>query len=132
VRLLLTSGGVTNTSIRDALVHLLGKPIGDSTALWVLGPADRLRGRELEDEQRGDPAQRPARRAPAAPPDAPRIARSAWWQRSSLPARGQCAWPKATSRQVVRLLTQQDGKRRAAPRARSTAVFGMVGTPIMP
>jgi len=35
VRLLLTSGGVTNTSIRDALVDLLGKPIGDSSALCI-------------------------------------------------------------------------------------------------
>jgi dipeptidase E len=35
LKLLLTSGGVTNTSIRDALVDLLGKPIADSTALCV-------------------------------------------------------------------------------------------------
>ena len=35
MKLLLTSGGVTNTSIRDALVELLGKPIADSTALCV-------------------------------------------------------------------------------------------------
>jgi dipeptidase E len=35
VRLLLTSGGVTNPSIRDALVELLGKPIGDSNALCI-------------------------------------------------------------------------------------------------
>jgi dipeptidase E len=35
VKLLLTSGGVTNPSIRDALVDLLGKPIADSTALCV-------------------------------------------------------------------------------------------------
>jgi dipeptidase E len=35
VRLLLTSGGVTNTSIRDALVGLLGKPIADSSALCI-------------------------------------------------------------------------------------------------
>ena len=35
MRLLLTSGGVTNPSIRDALVELLGKPIGDSTALCI-------------------------------------------------------------------------------------------------
>jgi len=33
MKLLLTSGGVTNTSIRDALVDLLGKPIDDSSAL---------------------------------------------------------------------------------------------------
>jgi dipeptidase E len=32
-KLLLTSGGVKNTSIRDALVDLLGKPIDDSSAL---------------------------------------------------------------------------------------------------
>jgi dipeptidase E len=35
VRLLLTSGGVTNPSIRDALVDLLGKPIADSRALCI-------------------------------------------------------------------------------------------------
>jgi dipeptidase E len=35
VKLLLTSGGVTNPSIRDALVGLLGKPIADSTALCI-------------------------------------------------------------------------------------------------
>ena len=35
MKLLLTSGGVTNTSIRDALVDLLGKPIAESTALVV-------------------------------------------------------------------------------------------------
>jgi dipeptidase E len=35
LKLLLTSGGVTNTSIRDALVDLLGKPIAESTALCI-------------------------------------------------------------------------------------------------
>jgi dipeptidase E len=35
LKLLLTSGGVTNTSIRDALVDLLGKPIADSAALCI-------------------------------------------------------------------------------------------------
>src|SRR5437764_15461693 len=35
LKLLLTSGGVTNTSIRDALVNLLGKPIEDSTAMCI-------------------------------------------------------------------------------------------------
>ena len=35
MRLLLTSGGVTNTSIRDALVDLLGKPIAESSALCI-------------------------------------------------------------------------------------------------
>jgi dipeptidase E len=35
LKLLLTSGGVTNTSIRDALVGLLGKPIGESSALCI-------------------------------------------------------------------------------------------------
>jgi dipeptidase E len=48
VKLLLTSGGVTNESIRDALVDLLGKPISKSRALCIptahwghpmLGPA---------------------------------------------------------------------------------------------
>ena len=35
MKLLLTSGGVTNPSIHAALVDLLGKPIGDCTALLV-------------------------------------------------------------------------------------------------
>jgi dipeptidase E len=35
LKLLLTSGGVTNASIRDALVELLGKPIAESTALCI-------------------------------------------------------------------------------------------------
>jgi dipeptidase E len=32
MRFLLTSGGITNTSIYDALVDLLGKPIAESSA----------------------------------------------------------------------------------------------------
>jgi dipeptidase E len=35
VKLLLTSGGVTNPSIGDALVELLGKPTAESTALCI-------------------------------------------------------------------------------------------------
>ncbi len=35
MKLLLTSGGVTNASIRDALVDLLGKPIAESHALCI-------------------------------------------------------------------------------------------------
>jgi len=35
MKLLLTSGGVTNASLRQALVDLLGKPIADATALCV-------------------------------------------------------------------------------------------------
>jgi dipeptidase E len=35
MKLLLTSGGVANTSIRDALVDLLGKPIADAGALCI-------------------------------------------------------------------------------------------------
>ncbi|HUQ42107.1 MAG TPA: Type 1 glutamine amidotransferase-like domain-containing protein [Candidatus Limnocylindrales bacterium] len=35
MKLLLTSGGITNTSIRDALVDLLGKPVAESSALCV-------------------------------------------------------------------------------------------------
>lgn len=35
MKLLLTSGGVTNASIRDALVDLLGKPIEEATALCI-------------------------------------------------------------------------------------------------
>lgn len=35
MKLLLTSGGVTNPSIREALVDLLGKPIADSGALCI-------------------------------------------------------------------------------------------------
>src|SRR4051794_762760 len=35
MKLLLTSAGIKNTSIRDALVDLLGKPIADSSALCI-------------------------------------------------------------------------------------------------
>jgi dipeptidase E len=35
VKLLLTSGGITNQSIRDALVDLLGKPMADCAALCI-------------------------------------------------------------------------------------------------
>ena len=51
MKLLLTSGGVTNPSIRAALVDLLGKPIADSTALCIptamyghpsVGPGERV------------------------------------------------------------------------------------------
>ena len=35
MKLLLTSGGVTNPSIRDALVELLGKPIEECDALSI-------------------------------------------------------------------------------------------------
>jgi dipeptidase E len=35
VKLLLTSGGVTNASIQAALVELLGKPVADATALCI-------------------------------------------------------------------------------------------------
>src|SRR3954469_25496019 len=35
LKLLLTSGGIKNTSIRDALVDLLGKPIADCDALCI-------------------------------------------------------------------------------------------------
>ena len=35
MKLLLTSAGIKNTSIRDALVDLLGKPIADSNALCI-------------------------------------------------------------------------------------------------
>ena len=35
MKLLLTSGGVTNDSIRESMVDLLGKPIGDCTALCI-------------------------------------------------------------------------------------------------
>lgn len=35
MKLLLTSAGIKNTSIRDALVDLLGKPIAESSALCI-------------------------------------------------------------------------------------------------
>src|SRR3954465_6396473 len=35
MRLLLTSGGVKNPSIREALVNLLGKPIEEASALCI-------------------------------------------------------------------------------------------------
>jgi dipeptidase E len=44
MRLLLTSGGVSNRSIRDALVGMLGKPIVESTALCVPTGMYAMRG----------------------------------------------------------------------------------------
>lgn len=35
MKLLLTSSGISNTSIHDALVDLLGKPVADSNALFI-------------------------------------------------------------------------------------------------
>ena len=35
MKMLLTSGGVTNPSIENALIELLGKPISRSTALFI-------------------------------------------------------------------------------------------------
>src|SRR3954462_8379652 len=35
MRLLLTSAGISNSSIEDALVDLLGKPIAESNALFI-------------------------------------------------------------------------------------------------
>ena len=35
IRFLLTSAGIKNTSIHDALVDLLGKPIAESNALCI-------------------------------------------------------------------------------------------------
>ncbi|HVU93583.1 MAG TPA: Type 1 glutamine amidotransferase-like domain-containing protein [Puia sp.] len=35
MKLLLTSAGISNNSIRNALISLLGKPIGDSSALFI-------------------------------------------------------------------------------------------------
>jgi dipeptidase E len=35
MRLLLTSAGISNTSIHDTLVDLLGKPIAESNALFI-------------------------------------------------------------------------------------------------
>jgi dipeptidase E len=43
MKLLLTSGGVTNNSIRNALVDLLGKPIAESNALCVPTAVHALR-----------------------------------------------------------------------------------------
>jgi hypothetical protein len=42
MRFLLTSAGINNTSIHDAPVDLLGKPIAESNALCIRG-ARRLR-----------------------------------------------------------------------------------------
>jgi dipeptidase E len=44
VRLLLTSAGIKNASIRDALVDLLGKPIAESSALCIPTASHGMRG----------------------------------------------------------------------------------------
>ena len=62
-KLLLTSGGVTNASIREALVEMLGKPIADSSALCIptamyghprVGPGERA-WRFISGQQPGNP-----------------------------------------------------------------------------
>ena len=35
MRFLLTSAGISNASIHDTLVHLLGKPVAESSALFI-------------------------------------------------------------------------------------------------
>lgn len=44
MRLLLTSAGITNTSIHDTLVDLLGKPIAESSALCIPTATYAMRG----------------------------------------------------------------------------------------
>jgi dipeptidase E len=44
LKLLLASAGITNASIMDALVELLGKPIADSTALCIPTSSYGMRG----------------------------------------------------------------------------------------
>ena len=63
LKLLLTSGGVTNASIRDALVEMLGRPIADCSALCIptamyghpmVGPGERA-WRFISGQQAGNP-----------------------------------------------------------------------------
>ena len=44
MKLLLTSAGITNTSIRDALLELLGRPIAECRALLISTASYPLRG----------------------------------------------------------------------------------------
>ncbi len=44
MRFLLTSGGIRNTSIRNALIDLLGKPIAESSALCIPTAAYAMSG----------------------------------------------------------------------------------------
>jgi hypothetical protein len=48
VKLLLTSSGISNPSIEDALVGLLGKPIAESSALIIPTAIYRLQAIEME------------------------------------------------------------------------------------
>ncbi len=63
MKLLLTSGGVTNPSIREALVEMLGKPVEESSALCIPtamyghpanGPGERA-WRFISGQQAGNP-----------------------------------------------------------------------------
>jgi dipeptidase E len=47
MRFLLTSAGIKNASIHDALVDLLGKPIPESNALCIPTATHALGGPEL-------------------------------------------------------------------------------------
>jgi dipeptidase E len=44
MRFLLTSAGIKNTSIHNALVDLLGKPIAESSALCIPAAVHAMRG----------------------------------------------------------------------------------------
>jgi dipeptidase E len=44
MKLLLTSAGISNTSIRNALVELLGKPIAEASALFIPTAIYAIRG----------------------------------------------------------------------------------------
>jgi dipeptidase E len=45
MKLLLTSAGVSNTSIHDALIDVLGKPIAESSALCIPTASYAMGGR---------------------------------------------------------------------------------------
>ena len=58
MKLLLTSAGIKNTSIHDALVDLLGKPIAESSALCIPTGVYALPGGAGHAWRRGRPAKR--------------------------------------------------------------------------
>jgi dipeptidase E len=48
MKLLLASGGITNKSIKNALIELLGKPIEESNALFIPTAVHAIPGSPLK------------------------------------------------------------------------------------
>jgi hypothetical protein len=79
VKLLLTSSGISNPSIEDALVGLLGKPIAESSALIIPTAIYRLQAIEtLLAQGLGRPGQAEEQPAPRLPTSVAAVQTMGW------------------------------------------------------